>query len=118
MAKRNRSSKKSGNPFPEILSLLLKERGMSYREAGRHAGVATSTITNWTSGSHPEDYLAVSRLAKALGVTLSYLLTGQEEKGITAPTISQVFESGDMLFDGYLKVKIEKMILKIPSGEE
>jgi transcriptional regulator with XRE-family HTH domain len=57
----------------------MQKKEMGVREAARIAGVGPSTIVSWRSGALPEDYLAVKRLAKALGTTLGFLLTGEED---------------------------------------
>ena len=81
---------------------------MGVREAARAAGVGPSTIVSWRGGAHPEDYQAVKRLARALGVTLGFILTGEEDlrpEG-AAPTITEVFEEERVIFDGYAQVRI------------
>jgi transcriptional regulator with XRE-family HTH domain len=77
-------------------------------------GVSHSTIIDWQSGSSPDDYLAVRKLAEGLGVTFSYLLTGVDDtrpKG-SLPAIEEVFSDGGPLFDGYAKISIQRLIPK------
>ena len=64
------------SPFARILNSLLLEKGMRVREAARIGGVSPSTITDWTSGTLPTNYIAVKKLADALGVSFCFLLTG------------------------------------------
>lgn len=99
-------------PFASVLSALLKERGIGVREAARIAGCAPSTITGWTGGTIPDDFIAVKRLAKALGCSFSFLLTGEEDqRDKTAPTsIAEVFDDGGLIFDGYAKIQIQRLV--------
>lgn len=83
---------------------------MTVREAAEFAGVPSSTIQGWREGSAPTDFGAVRKLARRLGVTLSFLLTGQEDASNSAATVEQVFQDGGSLFDGYLEVKIKRLI--------
>ena len=102
-------------PFAQILNSLLKERSMGIREAARIAGVPGSTIMSWRSGALPENYLAVARLARSLGVSFAFILTGEEEPhpSLRYPTITEVFDDGEMIFDGYAKISIHRIIPKI-----
>lgn len=92
---------------------------MGVREAARTAGVSPSTITNWTSGVAPDNYMAVKKLAKKLGVSFSFLLTGEDDSraDIGAPSICEVFEEGDLLFDGFAKISIQRLIPKKESDD-
>jgi transcriptional regulator with XRE-family HTH domain len=97
-------------PFAKILTRLLAEKEVGIREAARMAGVGPSTIMSWKSGATPEDYVAVKRLANALGTTLCFMLTGEHESSHGGIAIAEVFEDGGNLFDGYAKVTIQNLI--------
>ena len=99
-------------PFTKLLNSLMAERGIGVREAGRIAGVSPSTITDWRSGALPDDFMAVRRLAKALGVTFSFLLTGEDDARASEgpPNVAEVFEDGGQLFDGYAKITIQRLV--------
>lgn len=85
---------------------------MSLRQAASIAGVAPSTIDDWRAGALHEDYTAVRRLANALGVSLSIILTGEEEVRGPAyfPSVTEVFEDGGAIFDRYAKITIKRLI--------
>jgi len=104
---------KSKAIFSKILNNLMEEKSMSIRKAAEISGVGTSTINSWRSGSSPDDYLAVQKLAKALGVSFSFLLTGEDD---TRPegdiNISEVLEDGGLLFDGFAKITVQRLIPK------
>lgn len=100
-------------PFGKILQELMAEKGMSVSQAARVAGCAPSTICDWRAGRSPADFIAVKKLAAALGASLSFLLTGEEEAvGVTAvpPTVTQVFANGGLLYDGFARITIQKLI--------
>jgi transcriptional regulator with XRE-family HTH domain len=89
----------------------MQERKMGVRAAAEQAGVAPSVIVSWRSGAYPEDFVAVKRLAKALGVSMSFILTGEEDNGgADHPTVTQVFDSDGILFDGFAKITIERLL--------
>lgn len=90
----------------------MAEREVTVRGAAKMAGVSPSTIDDWRAGALPEDYQAVKRLGKSLGVTLSFLLTGEDDARPTGstPTLSEVFEDGGALFDGYAKITIQRLL--------
>ena len=99
-------------PFGKILRSLMSERDMTIRQAAAHAGVSASTVDDWRGGALPEDYSAVKRLADALNVSFSFLLTGEEDnqtKKVTA-SITEVFDDGGALFDGFAKITIQRLI--------
>lgn len=112
MAKRSMGHRRAPSPFAKILTRLMDEKGLKVREAARIAEVGPSTIVSWRSGALPEDYSAVKRLAARLGVTLSFILTGEDDSrpmGSSAP-VTEVFEDGGMLFDGYAKITIQRLL--------
>ncbi len=66
--------------FRCILVQVMAERQITVRKAAQFAGVAVSTIQNWRSGHQPTNFEAVQKLATALGLSFTYLLTGSEEQ--------------------------------------
>lgn len=106
-----RSRKPRASPFTKILNRLLDERHLGIREAARIAGVGPSTIMSWKSGALPEDYQAVKRLAEGMGTTLSFLLTGENDAASAGPpTVAEIFDDGGVMFDGYARISIRKLI--------
>lgn len=109
--------KRHESPFSKNLASLLKEKSLGVREAARIAGVSHGTISNWCSGVAPDDFMAVKKLAKKLGVTFSWLMTGEDDSSSTGlPTVTQVFDEADMLFDGYAKITIQRLLPKARKG--
>lgn len=97
--------------FAKRLNQLMTERKMTVRVAALHAKVATSTVQNWRSGHVPSDFIAVKRLADALGVSFSFLLTGEEDvrSAVRAPAITECFAFNETIFDGYARLTIQKL---------
>jgi len=104
-------------PFAKTLRSLMTEKGISVRRAAESAGVATSTVDDWRAGTTPADYLAVKRLARALGVSFSFLLTGEDEENRAPTTVTEVFSDGGILFDGYAKISIQRLVPRNGSGK-
>ena len=95
----------------------MAEKGMTIRQAASLAGVGSSTIDGWRGGALPEDYSAVKRLAKGLGVSFSFLLTGEEDRDqLGLPSVTEVFEDGGALFDGYAKITIQRLLPRKGKG--
>lgn len=107
-------AKTVSKPFSKVLDNLLQERGLGIREAARLASVAPSTIMDWRTGSTPSDYLAVKKLAHGLGVSLEFLLTGEDGNSVRTkiPAVYEVFDHGEVVFEGYAKVKVQRLVEK------
>lgn len=96
--------------FGNRLASKMKEQRMSVRDASSKCGVAVSTIQNWRNGASPKEFVALQNLAECLGTTLSYLLTGKDER--SNATVGDVFENGEMVFDGLAKITIQRLVSK------
>ena len=114
MAKKVKRRDRKQTPFAKILTRLMEEKELGVREAARIAGIGPSTIVSWRSGALPEDYVAVRRLAKYLGTSLGFMLTGEDDSRPSGviPPIAEVFDDGGALFDGYAKITIQRLIPK------
>ncbi len=116
-----RKPRKSGSsPLSKNLRRLMAEKGITVREAAAMAGVSSSTVDDWRAGALPEDYVAVRRLGRALGVSFSFLLLGEEEDarpGATL-TITEAFEDGGLLFDGFAKISIQRLVPRTKTRKE
>ncbi len=100
-------------PFARNLIDLMSQKNMTVREAAKIAGVGHATVVNWRGGALPEDFRAVRLLAKALGVSFSFLLTGEDDTRPDGPaSMNEVFQDGGALFDGYAKITIQRLVPK------
>ena len=89
MTKPKRVRRKIESPFARILTQVLKDRGITQRQAATLCGISPSVINQWTSGSQPLDLGAVLALSKALGISFQFLLTG-EEAGPPANPVAEI----------------------------
>lgn len=89
----------------KTLEKFIKDRGISARELSRQTKIPQSTINNFLSGKGPQKPEQVLILAKFFNTTMEYLLFGEDDK---QPTLDDVMTEN--VFDGWLKVKIERAI--------
>lgn len=101
------SSKNGEETFGERLRRLLTERSFTSRALSRATDCPQSTLSGWLRGSTPSDFHAVKRIAETLGVSLSYLLTGEVD---SPPDASELFQDGDTILDGVVDVRIRKLV--------
>jgi len=95
-------------PFAKILTRLLMERKLTNKQAGAIAGVSPSVIQDWKTGTSPGDLTALKSLADGLGVSVSFLISGEEDKTKNI-NVKAVFKDGPVIFDGYAKVFIQAL---------
>lgn len=115
MKKKRRSTP---SVFSKNLTSLMEEKKMTLKKASQIAGVGISTNNSWRSGALPEDYNVVKKLAKFLGVSLSFILTGEDDSRSSGPpAINEVFQKGDELFNGYALIKVLKLIPRSDKNE-
>ena len=96
------------------LTQLIKENGVTVAEVARDTNIPRSTLHSWTAGVAPKDFDAASRLAAALGVSLSYLLTGVcERQGVRHGASSDLMVG----FHGIAEIKVERIVKKFAKGD-
>lgn len=96
--------------FSANLCTVMEAKAMSVRQAAKIAGVSVSTLQSWRTGSSPNDYFAVRRLAVALGTTLTWLLTGEEETPIPFDAQDQrLSRDARPFFSGYAHITVHKI---------
>lgn len=64
----------------EKLKELRKEKGISLKELGAEMGVAESTMSLYENGKRQPDYETLLKLAEYFGVTVDYLLRGNNDE--------------------------------------
>lgn len=113
---KNTKKKKKEQPFGKNLCLLMEQKKLTIAKAAKIASCSVSTISDWRSGSSPGDYSAVKKLATYLGVSLDYILTGDagdlKDNPILDNSIENLVEVGDMLFEGYALISVQRIIPK------
>lgn len=71
--------KKYGTIGSRIVN-LMNENKISIRKLAKATDIPVSTLGNWMQNTVPTDFEAVSRLADHFGVSLVYILVGEETK--------------------------------------
>jgi len=90
----------------ENLKKLMEEKGFSFNQLAKKSGVTASTIKTWAQGSQPRDLNQVRNVAKVLEVGFEYLVFGEETHNFS--TLEELLTEN--IFEGYLKVKVERVI--------
>lgn len=96
-------------PFAKILKGIMNERGLTLRQVAEMAGgVRTSVVHGWISGANPHDLHAISKLARALGISFKALLIGEVEDSFQISSPSELFDETE-LFNGICRVSISRL---------
>lgn len=99
--------------FSNRLVALMTEQHKTVKQVADVARVATSTVQAWRSGVCPTDFEAIEKIANFLGVSFSFLLLGKDDtRPDGPPTITEVFDRQEDLFEGYALVKIQRLFPK------
>ena len=64
----------------EIFEQLLKAHGVTAYRVSKETGVTTATLTSWKQGKYTPKPEKLQKIADYFNVSLSYLMTGKEEK--------------------------------------
>lgn len=65
----------------DIFERLCKERGVSEYRVGEATGIKGSTFYGWKTGKYTPKQDKLQKIADYFGVTVDYLLTGEEPDG-------------------------------------
>jgi len=107
-----RKQKERDMTFARNLTRLMTEHRVGVRDFANRCDCAPSNITEYRNGVAPSDFKLIARMASELGVSMSFLLTGKEDKkSNTKPaTVTEVFDDGGQLYDGYARITIQRLI--------
>lgn len=72
----------------EVFERLLQRHGVTAYRVAKETGVTTATLTNWKNGKYTPKQDKLQKIADFFGVSLQYLMTGEESTQPTAPTLS------------------------------
>ena len=72
--------------FPEVLKSLIKRDGLRLNDLAAKLGVTKQTISQYATGKTTPNYATLIKIASYFGVSLDYLITGQnpENKILTS----------------------------------
>lgn len=112
----------------EIFERLLNERGITAYKVAQETGVTTATLSSWKKGRYTPKREKLQKIADYLGVTVDYLMTGEENIG-EAPelsarnerdierdlknTLDKLDSQDGLMFDGEVMGDETKELLKI-----
>ena len=91
-----------GVQFAETLKALRVERGLSQRGLAKKTFVTQSTVARWENGSRLPDVAMITRLARALGVSVNTLLNAAAISN-DSPNVIMV-EDREVILTGGLSV--------------
>lgn len=97
----------------KVLKKLMSARKLSFQELSNETGVSASTLKGWTlPKANPRNMDQVRRVAQVLGVSFEYLIFGEDSEDLPR-SLEEVLT--EPVYDGWLKVKIERMIPNRPN---
>lgn len=100
-----RVSKMKKAKLDKVLKALIKDRGIKASNLSKATGIPGATLSSLLNGGQtqrPEHLLVLSQY---FGVSIEFLLFGEDNQ---KPSLDEVFTEG--IFEGWLKVKIERAI--------
>lgn len=88
----------------EIFEQLLQSRGLTSYKVSKETGVTQTALSNWKSGKSTPTTKTLQKLADYFGVTIDYLMNGEEKEGSTgyylneetAKLAQEMYEDEDM----------------------
>lgn len=92
----------------DIFDQLLQKHGVTPYKVAKEAGVTQTALSNWKTGRSTPTTKTLQKIADYFGVTVDYLMTGEEKDGDryylndeTAQMAQKLFENKDLriLFD-------------------
>ena len=111
--KKPRRKRAEVSTFAKNLNRLIQERGLSHRVVSQLANVSQSTLAGWTAGDSPSDLSKVAALAKALGVSFSYLCLGLEnDPSADDIVIEDLYDEEPVAFQGLFRIQATKLVRK------
>ena len=103
----------------EIFLKLLEKNGVTAYKVGKATGIAGSTFTDWKTGRSVPKQDKLQKIADFFGVTLDYLMTGEDnrysnEDALLDVRISEDFELKDAIKKYYtLDDRKKKHVLEL-----
>lgn len=94
--------------FDKTLKRLIRERGTTTGELAKKINVPSKTISDWLTGRTPRDLDAVKRCAEALGVSVHYILYGEDDR---KSLIGEILEKTE-IHTGMYEVSIRRVTSK------
>ena len=87
-----------------VFSSIVKERRLTLKEISTATGVPATTLAEWQANRTPKNPTQVRAVAKFLGVSLHFLLFGEEDG---EEPIQRILK--DQVFSGIFEISIKKV---------
>ena len=94
----------------EVFERLLAEHGITAYKVAKATGITTATLTSWKKGRYTPKQEKLQKIADYFGVTIEYLMTGEEEPKEKVPELTAKDER-DITKD------VDRIMEKLTSGE-
>lgn len=91
----------------ETLNKILQEKKISLKELSKGSGVPSSTLSEWRTSGRSPNVEQAAKVADFLGITISHLLFGQEDKQEPLQKILR-----EEFFKGVFEISIKKVHIK------
>ncbi|MGK5087855.1 helix-turn-helix transcriptional regulator [Bdellovibrionota bacterium FG-2] len=110
-SKRKPLRQRVASPFANNLKSVMAERGINLKSAADLAGVSPPVVHAWLQGGAPADFLAVAKLAKALGTDFQWLLTGgHAEANAARLPLNEIFNiQNEPAFNGIFMIEAKRL---------
>ena len=89
-----------------ILSKLVQDKRLTLKEISKATGVPATTLAEWQSNRTPKNPNQVREVAKFLGVSIHYLLFGEED---SQEPIQKIIKED--FFQGTYEISIKRVKL-------
>lgn len=99
--------------FHKNLKRLIFERDLKIGQVAKATGIKRTTLSDWLAGSKPRDLGDLRRLAQFFGLSLENMIFGggNELRQSGSSTV-------DLVFDGPVRIRIERAHLKEHAEEQ
>lgn len=94
--------------FAKTLKTLIRQQATTTGELAKEINVSPKTISDWLTGRTPRDLDAVKRCARALGVSVHFLLYGDEDQ---KNLIGEILEKSE-LHTGLYEITVRRVTSK------
>lgn len=72
----------------EVFEQLLQKNGVTSYKVAKEAGVTQTALSNWKSGRSTPTTKTLQKIADYFGVTIDYLMTGNDESEKREPALT------------------------------
>ena len=93
----------SSNPFPTRLRSAREQRGLSQAELAKKAGLQSSAVSHFETGTRKPSFDNLRRLADALNLSTDYLLGRTDDATADGPGVAALFRHLEHMSEADLK---------------